>query len=271
MKPFPVHRALGKFGITSLVLAMAGCATAPAPIAPEAANRIHRVAVISSTAKLFTRQYVGLTVFGNEREEIDISDWKIDQQYEGQLAAELEKLPGLTVVKAPYSVEAFFHVNDLNGPWDAPAFWGPNWEAIGPATRSYCSENKLDALLVVAKAKTSDFLGGTNQVIGGTGIYVRGPGNQISVMHLISSVALLDCTNAKPLAIRTVATNQQALPGAIVRSAPPVNLPVNLSRTPIPQWSPEQRQHIKSELSTLPTSTWGTTLRSMFASSAKQP
>jgi hypothetical protein len=263
MKSTSIRSALKVLSIL-LALMMVGCATAPVPIAHEAASRIHRIAVVSSTANVFTRQYTGLTVFGNEKEEIDISDWKIDQQYEEQLAAELGKLPGLTVVKAPYSQAEFFHVNDLNGPWDAPAFWGPNWGAIEVATRNYCSANTLDAILVVAKAKTGDFLGGSNQFFGGAGIYVRGPGSRMSVMHLISKIALLDCTTAKPLVVRTVAINQNDRPGAIVRSAPLLSLPEEISRSPISQWSDVQKQRIQAGLTALPIRAWTITLRTML-------
>jgi hypothetical protein len=222
--------------------------------------------VISFTAKKFTRQYTGLMVFGNEKEEIDIADWKIDEQYEEQLAAELGKLPGLTVIKAPYSPAEFAHVNDLNGPWEAPAFWGPNWSAIETATRSYCSTNALDAILVVAKSKTGDFLGGSNQSFGGTGIYVRGPGGGVSVMHLISKIALLDCSTGKPLAIRNVGMSQSGLPGAIIRSAPVMSIPEEISRSPISQWSSEQKQRVQAELTALPIRAWFITLRSMLPS-----
>ena len=265
-----IHSVPRVLSVTSLALMIIGCATAPAPIARETANRVHRVAVISSTAKVFTRQYTGLMVFGNEKEEIDISDWKIDEQYEEQLAAEVGKLPGLTVVKAPYSQAEFAHVNDLKGPWDAPAFWGPNWGAIEAATRNYCAANALDAILVVGKAKTGDFLGGSNQVFGGSGVYVRGPGSRVSVMHLISKIALLDCTTAKPLAIRTVAMNQNDLPGAIVRSAPLLSLPEDLTRSPISQWSREQKQRIQASLAALPIRAWAVTLRSMLTSGANE-
>ncbi len=270
MKSTSFRSALKVSTVTSLALVMVGCATAPAPIAREAASRIHRIAVISSTAKVFTRQYTGLTVFGNEKEEIDISDWKIDEQYEEQLAAEVGKLPGLTAVKAPYSQADFSHVNDLNGPWDAPAFWGPNWGAIETATRNYCSAHALDAILVVAKTKSGDFLGGSNQFFGGAGIYVRGPGSRVSVMHLISKIALLDCATAKPLAIRTVAMNQSDLPGAIVRSAPLLSVPEEISRSPISQWSGEQKQRIQSDLAALPIRAWAITLRSMLPSGANE-
>lgn len=266
MKSTSTLTALKAFSVISLTLTIAGCAITPAPIEREAASRIHRVAVISFAATKFTRQYTGLTVFGNEKEEIDISDWRIDEQYEEQLAAELGKLPALTVVKAPYSQMEFSHVNDLNGPWEAPAFWGPNWGAIEAATRSYCSTNALDAILIVAKSKTGDFLGGSNQSFGGTGIYVRGPGSSVSVMHMISKIALLDCRTAKPLAIRTVSTIQSGLPGAIVRSVPVIGLPEEITRSPISQWSSEQKQHVQAGLAALPIRAWSITLRSMLPS-----
>jgi hypothetical protein len=270
MKSTSILGVIKVLSVTSLALMMVGCATSPAPIAREAASRIHRVAVISSTAKVFTRQYTGLTGFGNEMEEIDISDWKIDEQYEEQLATELGKLPGLTVVKAPYSPTEFSHVNDLNGPWDAPAFWGPNWGVIEAATRNYCSANTLDAILVVAKTKTRDFLGGSSQFFGGAGIYVRGPGSRVSAMHLISKIALLDCTTAKPLAVRAVAMNQYDLPGAIVRSSPLLSLPEEISRSPISQWSGEQKRRIQADLAALPIRAWAMTLRSMLPSGTNE-
>ncbi len=247
-----------------VTVTVAGCATAPMPLSQETASRIHKIGVISFTAKTFTRQYTGLTVFGNEKEDKDISDWKVDEQYETQIAYEAEKTLGLSVVKAPYSSDEFSHVNDLNGPWEAPAYWGPNWDAIANATKTYCSANSLDAILVLAKSMTYDFLAGTNQYFGGAGIYVRGPGNGVSVLHLISKLALLDCTTTKPIAIRTVASNQNDMPGAIVQSAPLSPLPSEISRRPISEWTEEQKQHLQAELVALPTQTWGATLKSMF-------
>jgi len=110
-------------------------------IPDEVAPRINRVAVVSMTAKSFARQYTGLTVLGNEKEEINISDWKIDAQDEEQIRGQLKSDYGFSVVAAAYSETSFAHVNDLNGPWDAPAFWGPNWGAIEAATKRYCADN----------------------------------------------------------------------------------------------------------------------------------
>lgn len=249
---------------TFSTLIISGCATPPAPLTSEAAAHIHRVAVISQTGNVLTRQYTGLTVFGNEKEEKNISDWKIDAEYESQIAQEVEKNFGLSVVKAPYPAADFAHVNDLNGPWEAPAYWGPNWNAIEVAAKNHCAANSLDAILVLAQAKTYDFLAGTNQYFGGAGIYVRGPGNGTSVLHLIAKLALIDCTNAMPVAVRTLAKNQNDMPGAIVRSSPLLTIPAEISRQPLPQWTSAQQDQIHTELVALPGAVWGDTLRSIF-------
>lgn len=246
--------------IASLGILVVGCATAPAPIGLDTANRLHRISVISVAAKTFTRQYTGVTVFGNEKEELDISSWNLDEQYEAQISAEVAKLPGITVVKAPYSQAEFSRANN-NGEWGGGR---PNWSDIETATKNYCATNRLDAVVVVARTKTGDFLAGTNQLFGGAGIYVRGPGARVSVLHLISDVALLDCSTAKPIALRVLANNQNDMPGAIIRSTPLLPLPEEVSRRPIPQWTEEQKQTIKAGLSTLPARTWGPTIRSMF-------
>jgi hypothetical protein len=253
--------------VLAMTLAAAGCATPPQPISGEQSSQIKRVAVISMVGDVFTRQYVGLTVFGNEREEKDITNWGLDQQYEAQIGAEVAKGRSLLVVKAPYPASDFAHVNDLNGPWSAPAFWGPNWTTIEAATRTYCSANSLDALFVLAKGKTGDFLSGTNQVFGSAGIYVRGTpfGNGASVLYLISHLALLDCKTGKTLAVRQVAQNQTDAPGAIVRSSPLMSIPTEISRTPIPQWSEQMQEKVRADLVNLPLQTWTPTINSMLA------
>ena len=264
MSEFSISSMLKILLLLSTPLIFAGCATPPAPLTSEAAAHIHRVAVISQTGAVLTRQYTGLTVFGNEKEEKNISDWKIDAEYESQIAQEVEKNFGLSVVKTPYPAADFAHVNDLNGPWEAPAYWGPNWSAIEAAAKNHCAANSLDAILVLAQAKTYDFLAGTNQYFGGAGVYVRGPGNGTSVLHLIAKLALIDCTNALPVAVRTLAKNQNDMPGAIVRSSPLLTIPVEISRQPLPQWTTAQQDQIHTELVALPGTVWGDTLRSIF-------
>lgn len=272
MKTPSIRNVLTLVTAAPLALILAGCVTAPASVEQEAASRIHRVGVVSSTADVLTRQYTGVTAFGNEKEEMNISGWKLDAQYEEQLATELGKLDGITVVSAPYPRAAFSRVNESTGIL-GPTALGPNWGAIEDATRHYCSANNLDALLVVARTKTRDVLGernlflgggGSNQYFGGAGIYVRKTRGKVSVLHLISNVALLDCKTAQPLAVRMLSTDQGQNLGAIVRAAPMLSLPDELARTPLSRWSSEQKQRLQAELSRLPIPAWSVTLRGIF-------
>lgn len=242
-----------------VAIALTGCASTSKTMAPEAAAGIKRVAVVSVTADEFTRQYVGFTVFGNEFEKKSIASWSIDKAYEDQIGAAAEKVFGATVVKAAYPLADFARVNELKGPWDAPAYWGPNWALIEAPTRDLCAANKLDGVLVAARQKEGDTFGGTNQFVSGAGIYTR---RGISVLHLLSSVSLLDCKTGQILASQRL---YQDRPDAKYRDRlVSVPLPTEVSRTPIPQWTPEIENRIRQELVELPKAAWGATLRSML-------
>lgn len=260
----PCLKPIKVLASTSIAISLVGCATQQIPVKGDVAAKINRVAVVSMTAKSFSRQYTGLTVFNNEKEEFDISDWKIDARYEELFRNQLKNDFGMTPVIAPYSEQEFSRVNDLNGPWDAPAFWGPNFEAIATATKNYCENHSLDAVVVVAKAKSEDFLAGSNQYFGGAGTYTRGPIAKVANLHLISKVALMDCATAKPLAIRPLAAKQNGMYGDIIRSSPLLTINFEESMIPIQQWSPEQKQRVQTDLSNLPNSAISETLRSML-------
>lgn len=246
------------FGLILVTTVLGGCAALDSPINPEAASRIKRAAVVSMTAREFAKQYVGITVFGNTRESIDSSSWEIDKKYEKDVASILNNEFGITVINATYSDSDFAHVNDLTGPWDAPAYWGPNWDAIETAAKNYCSANSLDALLVLAKGNTEDFIGRTNQYLRGAGIYSRG---NISTMHLVSKMALIDCTTGKPIALRSLRRDQEDW-----RSIPRLDFPKEISSIPIKQWSSQNLQEVQRSLASLPSSAWLPSIASMFPS-----
>lgn len=241
---------------------MSGCATPPKPLSIELSSQIKRVAVVSTVGDTFTRKYTGITVFGNEMEGKDISDWGIDQKYEEQIGAEITKGRSISVVKSVSSKSEFAHLNDSKGFWSGSA--GPNWDAVETAVKARCSAESLDALFVLAKSTTPDFLAGTNQSFGGAGIYVRRTpiGSNTSVMHLISNLALLDCRTGKVLEVRVVATNQT---GAIFRSVPLLPLPMDVARMPIADWTDEVRETLRIDLVNLPTQAWTVTINSMIA------
>lgn len=257
-------RWLQAVGAAVLVTQLWGCAAPPPKLPQEQVAGLRRVAVVSRTADVFTRQYTGMTVFNNQLDRRNVADWRLDKTYEAQIGSELQGGYGMTVVDAPYDPVAFEHVNDLNGPWSAPAFLGSNWGAIEATTRAYCTANNLDAVVVVAKMHTNDVLAGTNQSYGGLGLYARGPGMRVAVLHLFAKMALLDCRTGKPLAERVVSRNQAGLYGDQVRSAPLQQAPEDLVFLPVGEWTDAQATQVKTAMTELPAGVWAPTLRSIL-------
>jgi hypothetical protein len=251
-----------KLSLLVVVALFVGCAT-PLPTVPsETLSRLKRVGVVSVAANKFTRQYVGVTVFGNELEAKPISDWDINSNYEAQIAIAVESVLGANAIRANYSAEQFSHVNDVNGPWDARAFMGPNWGAIEEASRNFCSANSLDALVVAGRIKTDDMFGGTNQLVEGAGIYSR---RDIDLLHVLSVVGLIDCKSGKPLATRAL---MRRAPGSHIDSKvffPLQKLPSEIARMRIADWTPAIEAQIKQTLISLPGTGWADTLRLMLS------
>lgn len=233
------------------ILVLAGCATGSIPGSVPPGTTIQKAAVISVTAKTFTRAYTGLTVFNNESEEFDIQDWKVDLLIEESGKNALKDL-GVASIDNDYSVEQFSPVNDLNGPYDAPAFWGPNWSHVESPSIAYCQKHGLDALIVVAKSRTSDFLTGTNQAFGGVGAYARGPIGSVSVLHMVSYVGIVDCKTGKALATRRLSTSSSDSYRDIIREIPLISLPLTEVKQPASQWTEEQKTRYRDLVSKLP-------------------
>lgn len=248
---------LGALLITAV---LAGCASAPQTIAPDVAAGIKRLGVVSVTADEFTRQYVGVTMFGNEREKKSIATWNLDKAYVEQIGAAAEKVFGATVVKAAYPVADFARVNAHKNGWDAPAYWGPHWEVIETPVRDWCAANRLDAVLVAAQQRDLDPFSGTNQAVSGAGVYSARMG--ASVLHLLSNLSLLDCKTGKVLVTRWLYKSQDGKYRDRLVSSP---LPTEVSRMPIPEWTPEIESRMRQDLLDLPKAAWTSTLRAMVS------
>ncbi len=221
----------------ALIIAIcAGCASTPNTAAPELVSSYKRIGVVSITAQVFSRQYVGFTMFGNELEQIDSSSWDIDSKYEQQIATELSSLGGFEVVQGAYSRPEFLHLTDQNR--------GPNWDAVEIPIKGYCAKNQVGAILATFAVNGRDFIGGTNQSLRGAGFYVRGTNAQ-SYLHLISGVALVDCQT-------------------ILRASPLKAAPLEVARAPLKQLTEAQVATIRSELVELPKKSWAPTLRAIF-------
>jgi hypothetical protein len=251
------------FGIF-LVALLAGCASSPDRVSSDALARIKKVGVMSLAAHEFDRKYTGFTVFNNEYEKQDISAWKVDDEYEAQMLGALAKLSRFDTVRPAYERKDFYRVYDLNGPYDAPAFRTPKWSAVEEPLKAFAGKNSLDAILVVVRRESHDFLAGTNQYFRGAGFYARGMGDTtaVSVLHLLATVALIDGQTGKPLVVKELvrATDTSSL----AKATPMTKAAPELPRTKLNALDREKLDTIRAQLIDLPKDAWEPTLRAML-------
>lgn len=218
---------------------------------------------VSVAADTYTRLYVGLTVFGNEKEQRDIRSWELDRVYADQLGEAAAAALKATYVRGPYATADFAPVNDLTGPWDAPAFWGPNFGKIERAARDYCAANELDALFVAAKQKNADVIGRTNQPLEALGIYgrFRPVGDAHYVLYASFRIGLLDCKTGRvvdSIGLGYV-RGDRAWTGA-----PPMHMPpVAVASKPPSQWDAKAEATMRDYLTTLPMLAWEKSINAM--------
>jgi len=234
---------------------LSACATPPVPLNADAMARIHKVAVVSTAARSFERQYVGFTVFGNELDKLDISDWQVDAQYEEQMAAALKPYTRLQVVPAPGAAASFVAALAASG--------GRELTAAGGATLDLCRAQGLDAVILLVPGVRGDFFTNSNQAMRGAGVFARPGGSRVSHIHLIATLALLDCRTGAPLAQRDL--RNSFADGVNYKDSVTVQaIDTRHSRMAVANWDDAQRKYMKDLLITLPQRAWAPTLASMF-------
>ena len=108
--------------VALLLLALGGCAGMAGVAAPETAKAVAKartVGVISAVGGKFALQKVGITVFGNELNEVPIGSWGLDDAVAGRVSAVLSKRFTVRRINVPGGVtwesEAAIQANDLRG------------------------------------------------------------------------------------------------------------------------------------------------------------
>lgn len=250
-----------------LIAITTGCTAVPPNLNATQASRYKKVGVVSLSARTFWRQHVGFTVFGNERETKDITSWALDTEIAQRARGAIDKLGGIQAVDGKYSIEEFLHLYDLNGPWNALIFQGPNWKAISEYTGNYCATNEVDGILITYDIVAEDFIGETNQFVRGIGFYTRGSGDatHIALLHVVAQAGLLDCRTNKPVAIRGLATIKNAGLGTILRAAPMFKVDPPIARKPLSELTTDDEKLLKRAIIELYERTWEPSLSFMFA------
>lgn len=252
--------------LIGMLVILAGCATTQERVSTNALAKIKKVAIMSLTAHEFHRQYTGFMVFGNEYEKQDISTWKVDDEYETQIQNVLTKLGRFDISRISYERKDFYSVYDINGPWDAPAFRTPKWAAVEEKLKEFATRNSVDAIVVILKRESGDFLAGTNQYFRGAGFYVRGMGDKtsVSMLHLLSSAVLVDGQTGKPLATKILVRMQEGWPGTVARAAPMMNIAPEISRAKLAELNHDAMMDVRAKLVDLPKDAWDPTLKALL-------
>jgi hypothetical protein len=234
-------------------VALAGCATT-ASIDPKA-RTFQRVGVLSVAGTHLTRMNVGITVFGNEREELDVSDWNLDQAFARTVAEALREKTSLDVVvlgPAPESLKSVFRSSSLGHvAVDMDSRWGQAEEPF----RALASANNVDALVVLVPRTSGDYFNLTNQILRGFGIYTRSLGErtQTAVLHLISRVVVVSGKTGKVIGHVPVSSVQPTIPGGPhQRGQPSTWMPDLLARTPLIEMTEAQKGKVRELALTLP-------------------
>lgn len=254
------------FGLLLTAILLSGCVTPQAPVSRGVINKINRVGVISVAAQSFVR--VGpQTLLGRpaEREVIDISSWKIDDQYEAQVASQLRRLPNVVPVLLPYRRADFLSINEnLTRDFGRVKRGAGNWIAAGKPVGKYCSENSLDGLIIIAERMTNRYPDAAFQIFVGAGTYAGVQDSGVAVIYLVAQMALFDCHTSSPLAVRWVASNKNEWTSAPIEFLPIFPVSADIAGTTMLDWSAQKFHEIKTRLVSVPASAWESTVRSMF-------
>jgi len=237
-----MSRINSAIAIVSLSL-LAGCASVSGTASKDQIASIRKVAVVAVGPESLIQQYVGITVFGNERATHDVSAWKLNAKYAQTIAA-AAALKGFEVSTPEFDPKSLASMYGNVSLLSAEGPCDPDWEKARSALQGAASQAQVDALLVLAKKGAPDHFGNTNQSLCGLGLYVRGLGGitTASVIHLEAVLALIDGKTGKAIAVRELKEElsfKEQLAGTRSQYMHRT-IPVTINRKPFETWSKEE-------------------------------
>jgi hypothetical protein len=166
---------------------LGGCAgSALGPPSAEASKAIQSartVGIISAVGTKFALQKVGITVFGNELNEVPIGTWGLDDAVAGRVSAVLGRRYAVRRIGVPQGAFAAYY---------NPAAFSSSDATLQGIVRKLAGSQRYDLVIVVTSAGVQ--FGGTNQAVSGVGM-VEGGGalNPDNVtLYAVTAVHLYD-------------------------------------------------------------------------------
>lgn len=260
-----LSKRLAALFVVALLAFITGCATSTQRISPAVAAQFKTIAVVSTVAQQFNRQYTGATAFGNETEKINIANWNVDDEFEQQIVEAMNGLGPIKAVRLPDVRQQLLGINDPNGPWHAPAFTNPKWSAVEGKLRELAVKHKVDGFVFVTRRMSTDFLAGTNQLFSGSGFYARGFGSStsVSVMHVIAWVSIADA-NGKPVGMLTLAGKHEGWGNHM--TVPITIVAADLARAPLASYDEGRNKNVRALLIDVPGKTLAATINTLLYS-----
>jgi hypothetical protein len=173
--------------VVALLLLVGGCVGSPlGGISDEGAKTVAQaktVGVISAVGSKFALQKVGITVFGNELNEVPIGSWGLDDAVASRVSAVLSKRFTVKRITVPQGAFAAY---------EKPAPFGDSDAALQGIVRQLAGSAKCDLYIVITRAGVP--FSGTNQSVAGLGM-VEGGGaiNPDNVtLYAVTTVHLYD-------------------------------------------------------------------------------
>ncbi|OWY28856.1 hypothetical protein [Herbaspirillum robiniae] len=231
---------LNKFLLCVLVCLLGllgGCATNNS-LNPAQVSQIRKIGVISTAGGTFYRQYIGLTVFNNESESLDIRDWKLDDVYEAQAQKALKQMSSIEVILLGEQ-RADFHV--LQG----------RKELI----QTTAARLKLDAIALVSSDPANR---------NGLGLYGQGMSN--SNLRFYASIGIYDGKTGELIGqerLGSVRSDPMAL-GIPKFGEPRLRVSHKTVLTPLATLSDKEIADLKQQATYLPGTAWMETFRRLL-------
>jgi hypothetical protein len=233
--------------VLAIPLLVAGCASS-AGVAPKA-RTFQKVGVISLAGGYLTQMKVGLTVFGNEYSETDVTELAPDRGYELLVVDALRNtgLEATQISTVPEKLKTLFQPSTLKHvAFDLDSRWSSAEDLLKEVARSH----KVDALVLLVPMTSGDYFGGTNQLLRGFGIYTR---SSAARLHLISRLVVIFGPSGKPIGHTPVSAVQPTFPGGPhQRGQPSIGIDPGLGNTPFSSMTVEQKTRLKETAMAIP-------------------
>ncbi|MBX9588546.1 MAG: hypothetical protein K2X43_04525 [Hyphomonadaceae bacterium] len=169
-----MHRAI----VIAVLLLVGGCTGSlglPSPEASKAIAGAKTVGVISAVGHKFALQKIGVTVFGNELNEVPIDSWGIDDAVVSRVSA---------LLGTRFAVKRISYPKGAFASYESPSAFTDSGAVLQGIVRTIAASQKHDLYVVITRAGVP--FSSTNQAVAGLGMVEAGGLINADNVHLFA-------------------------------------------------------------------------------------